>query len=1455
MSSLEPLSTKLTHIRHLIAAGDKDAALNLLNEFLRDHQEAEAHGMRLRLLAEELKDVSSLQESWDWLERHEPGSDLVMELGSLVRANLLVRVDQLRAAIADAGGSGQLAELDELLPLADRFPALHLVHALALMDAAKATQDANSAPRFSFDRALPSAQGRSAARKHKPEELAKQAEHACERAIALLPTSDPLHHEALVAMGRLYEDVFVDLRIALSWYHRARDLGAAVDEKISSVEQTIVKETLARFVQHLDALLDHGHFDKSAQLLNACGDLTRIAAVQARQADYFLLTGDLNRAEAAYTALLASDGREVAFTNREVRRVMGLIDQLPREILSVRGAAESLLPHSRYEVDHTNLVRRAQAGLLGVYRRQGRAEKLHDMITGLLSQSGLSAETRAVLLDDLNQAEASGHWLAYRDLKVQMDARWQAKDWNGVVDACRQLMMLPVAQPVDYAWLAAAMHRSGWAHTAVLHVLGQVTPAAMTALPGSIARALVRDLAQHGYWSVTDLYADVLPNVGGWHTRYRVRRALFVDQTLSAAQDALEAGEPEAAWAAVERVLALEPEQAHARLLACRIHIGMQRLAAARKGLLELVGDEDVGQDAVLALAEIDIIQGYLVDAGKRLQALTIDPTDVRMHDLMRSLEHRIQRTPFVVVQALDTVVSPDRLRRAPLKEKSWSATFAIRLTGVRAVRQPPPVDQRCAELLTALSQISDQLGLQCLFAWRYIGHRGTLRIALLCRVEGAISEENAHLAAQSLWDTLKSLLPLQDEQVYAYEPVMSRNELENLRLPAQVDSAVEIVRKESLILVSEDDVYMMYPFAYHEGSLDRLLRALADQPETTVLDLHFQPTVLLPWERSAIKRMLEVEADGPLLSGPGERGDERIQQAQYLFPEFLRHTQWMAFVVRIHLAARGKLNTALPNIAATSLFGPSRYEFVPANFERDLEIIQTNLRDVSAEIWGYSAAPSKLERLRYLLMPGETLTATRIPAPGPNGLPGFPALKIKATPLPSNLPQSGVVLGESVTPVRGRPVTIHATIADRMRHMYVVGRTGTGKSTLLQNMALQDIEEGRGVGIVDPHGDLVEAILERIPAHRMHDVVLFDPSDTQRPIGLNVLDVEGTFEKNMVVAEFIGLMYSMFDPHKIGIVGPRFENAVRNAMLTAMEIPGSTLVEVVRILSDRNYLRDCLEVVRDPVVTSYWKDIVGNMSDFHRSEVLDYITSKFGRFVTDHLVRNIIGQSRNALDFSGIMDRGQILLVNLAKGKIGPQNSHFLGLLLVPRLLIAALSRARMDASERRLFCLYVDEFHNFTTPAFSVMLSEARKYSLSLTVANQFISQLDEAIREAVFGNVGSLLTFQIGVKDAHYLAPEMYPVFDIDDMVNLPNYHLLAKMLIHGSAAPQFPVRTLPDTRVPDQPLADTIRRFSRQRYGRDAIIVGHEIQQRFDQSPKERAKNAKADDFLKAVLDKP
>ena len=311
-------------------------------------------------------------------------------------------------------------------------------------------------------------------------------------------------------------------------------------------------------------------------------------------------------------------------------------------------------------------------------------------------------------------------------------------------------------------------------------------------------------------------------------------------------------------------------------------------------------------------------------------------------------------------------------------------------------------------------------------------------------------------------------------------------------------------------------------------------------------------------------------------------------------------------------------------------------------------------------------------------------------------------------------------------------------------RHMYIIGKTGTGKTEFLKQMILQDIQGGEGVGVIDPHGDLIEDLLQVIPPERAEDVILFDPSDTTRPMGLNMLEASTEEEKHYMVSSIIGLMYKLYDPNQTGIIGPRFEHAIRNAMLTVMSRPGSTFIEVVRVMTDAKFVQELLPEVKDPIVRRYWTDQIAQTADFHKSEVLDYTVSKFGRFVTNRTMRNIIGQSQSAFNFRDVMDNQKILLINLSKGKIGEENSSFLGLILVPKILISAMSRQNMPMDQRKDFFFYVDEFQNFATPDFAQILSEARKYRLNLIVANQFIGQMEEEIKNAIFGNVGTLTSF---------------------------------------------------------------------------------------------------------------
>lgn len=445
---------------------------------------------------------------------------------------------------------------------------------------------------------------------------------------------------------------------------------------------------------------------------------------------------------------------------------------------------------------------------------------------------------------------------------------------------------------------------------------------------------------------------------------------------------------------------------------------------------------------------------------------------------------------------------------------------------------------------------------------------------------------------------------------------------------------------------------------------------------------------------------------------------------------------------------------------------------------------------------------------------------------------PGIHWVISKRAPAPANIPTEGLHLGKSVFRGIARPVFIGRE--DRRRHMYIIGKTGTGKTEFLKHMIMQDIRGGEGVAVIDPHGDLIEDILQLMPPERAEDVILFDPSDVEQPLGFNMLEAQTEQQKHLVTTSVIGLMYKLFDPNKTGIIGPRFEHAVRNAMLTVMYQPGATFIEVVRALTDPSFVQELLPRVDDPVIRRYWTDQIAQTSDFHKSEVLDYIVSKFGRFVTNKMIRNIIGQSESAFNFREAMDTQKILLINLSKGKIGEENSSFLGLVLVPKILVAAMSRQDMPMEQRRDFFLYVDEFQNFATPDFAQILSEARKYRLNLIVANQFVGQMEEEVKNAIFGNVGTLCAFRVGVTDANYLQHEFQPTFTEADLINIDRFNCYVRTIVDGEPVPPFSLDTTKDIAAEkalrDPRVAELIKELSRLKYGRNVRVVEAEITQR-------------------------
>ncbi len=420
-----------------------------------------------------------------------------------------------------------------------------------------------------------------------------------------------------------------------------------------------------------------------------------------------------------------------------------------------------------------------------------------------------------------------------------------------------------------------------------------------------------------------------------------------------------------------------------------------------------------------------------------------------------------------------------------------------------------------------------------------------------------------------------------------------------------------------------------------------------------------------------------------------------------------------------------------------------------------------------------------------------------------------------------------GLLLGYNV--FRGAKKPIRLSTNDRARHMYVVGQTGTGKSTFLENLALQDMIEGRGFAFVDPHGDTAEKLLAMVPKERTEDVIYFCPSDMDYPMGLNLFEFSSPEQKDFLVQETINMLVKLYDPNNQGIVGPRYEHIFRNCALLLMADPkGGTFIDIPKLLIDYDYAKQKLKYTNDRMVLDFWtKEFPNSQRSNDAGEVTSWVVSKFGAFISNEMMRNIIGQQKSSFDIRKIMDEGKILLVNLSKGRTGELNSKLLGMIFVMKFQAAAMSRANIPESERRDFSLYVDEFQNFATDSFATILSEARKFKLNLIVANQFTTQLQDEVRDAVFGNIGTIVAHRVGNQDAEVLEKYYRPVFDIDDLQQLPNYNAIVKMLIGGIPTQPFSMADLPPLGHQNPQLADALKQLSAVKYGRQRAGVEKEI----------------------------
>jgi hypothetical protein len=397
----------------------------------------------------------------------------------------------------------------------------------------------------------------------------------------------------------------------------------------------------------------------------------------------------------------------------------------------------------------------------------------------------------------------------------------------------------------------------------------------------------------------------------------------------------------------------------------------------------------------------------------------------------------------------------------------------------------------------------------------------------------------------------------------------------------------------------------------------------------------------------------------------------------------------------------------------------------------------------------------------------------------------------------------------------------------DRRQHVYVIGKTGSGKTTLMENMVVADILAGRGVGVIDPHGEFAERILKFVPPERVEDVVYFNPADVEHPVGFNPLERVGEEYHHLVASGLMGVFKKIW----IDAWSARMEYILNNTLLSLLEYPGSTLLGVMRILTDKAYRNEVVSHLSDPVVKNFWINEFSRYTQRFETEATAAILNKVGQFVSNPIIRRIIGQPHSTIDLRKIMDEKKIFIANLSKGRVGEDNSELLGAMLVTKMQLAAMSRVDIPEAEREDFYLYIDEFQNFSTESFANILSEARKYRLNLVLAHQYIAQLitgqNSKVRDAVFGNVGTMVVFRVGADDARFLEREFMPTFTENDLVNLSKYHVYIKLLIDGTASKPFSAQTLPPPPLPESPLSEDIIQMSRTRYGSPKEAVDKKI----------------------------
>ncbi len=579
------------------------------------------------------------------------------------------------------------------------------------------------------------------------------------------------------------------------------------------------------------------------------------------------------------------------------------------------------------------------------------------------------------------------------------------------------------------------------------------------------------------------------------------------------------------------------------------------------------------------------------------------------------------------------------------------------------------------------------------------------------------------------------------------------------------------------------------------------------------------------------------------LTNAPGSKGGDSyvrmLQSEEETYKSVGEKAAQSGFKTTIRVLASSPLNARVQQILDGVFVAFNIFKSKGANFFENSRILPINKINAPLIFHNFThRLPAFFER-KSLLCSEEMASLFHFPDARYNRIPTIHWLTYKVLPPPLNLPEEGIIVGESI--YRGVTKLVRFQREDRTRHQYIIGKSGSGKSVLLWNQAVQDIENGEGVCVVDPHGDLIDDIAGCIPKHRAKDVIIFDPGDKERPMGLNILETKNAEERDRASLDAMEIFIKLFGNE---IFGPRIQHYFRNACLSLMEDEeeGATLIDIPRMFIDDEFQQYKVAKVKNVVVRNFWENEMANTGDREKQEMIPYFTSKFGPFVTNTTMRNIIGQTKSAFDVRHVMDNQKILLINLSKGKIGGINSQLLGLVVVSKINMAAMGRGEMPREERKDFYLYVDEFQNFASDTFASILSEARKYRLNLIMAHQYIAQLSESaggvaigqkdskIRDAVFGNVGTMMNFKVGAEDAEYFEKEYAPTLSAQDILSIANYKAYLKLNINNATSRPFSISTLYDPNKKNNKVLEIMKKYSRMKYGRKKEFVDAEIEAR-------------------------